>query len=116
MAGKDEPYSTIRLRSRSYQTRPGIRWPDGCVPVAIEERQTGVSDGNVETARRYSPCEARNASAGALPLETASSKTSGVRPSMMTRMAFLVLISRRRSLQGDRRRSFREDAHCDVIG
>ena len=28
----------------------------GCAPVAIDERQTGVSDGKVETPRRYVPC------------------------------------------------------------
>ena len=53
----------------------------GCVPVAIELRQTGVSDGNVDTARRYSPCSARNRSAGV----SAASNTDGVSPSTMTR-------------------------------
>ena len=39
-------------------------WTSGCAPVAIEDRQTGVSDGKVEAARRYSPCSARKRSAG----------------------------------------------------
>ena len=44
-------------------------------------RQTGVSDGKVEAARRYSPCSARKRSAGA----SALSNIDGVRPSMTTR-------------------------------
>jgi hypothetical protein len=51
MAAKDEPYSTTRCSFRWYQTRCGIRWTSGCAPVAIEERQTGVSEGNVEKPR-----------------------------------------------------------------
>ena len=50
-APNDEPYSTMRARSRSNQTRCGMWWTSGCAPVAIDERQTGVSEGNVETAR-----------------------------------------------------------------
>ncbi len=56
-------------------------WTSGCAPVAIDERQTGVSDGNVEAARRYSPCSARKRSAGA----SALSNIDGVRPSITTR-------------------------------
>ena len=52
IAPNDEPYSTIRLSSRSYQTRCGIRWTSGWAPVAIDDAQTGVSDGKVESARR----------------------------------------------------------------
>ena len=51
-APKDDPYSIRRRCSRSYQTRCGMWWPSGCEPVAIEEAQTGVSDGKVESARR----------------------------------------------------------------
>jgi hypothetical protein len=51
MAAKDEPYSTIRRSPRWYQTRCGTWWTSGCAPVAIDERQTGVSDGKVETPR-----------------------------------------------------------------
>ena len=51
IAAKEEPYSTMRRSSRWYQTRCGIRWTSGCEPVAIEDRQTGVSEGNVETPR-----------------------------------------------------------------
>ena len=48
MAPNDEPYSTRRCSPRWYQTRCGISWTSGCAPVAIEERQTGVSEGKVE--------------------------------------------------------------------
>ena len=51
-AANEEPYSTRRRSPRFHQTRCGIRWTSGCAPVAIEERQTGVSEGNVETPRR----------------------------------------------------------------
>src|SRR5919201_4528773 len=61
----------------------------GCAPVAIEERQTGVSDGNVETARRYCPSAASRASVGADPVSTACSNTAGVSPSMTTTISFL---------------------------
>jgi hypothetical protein len=50
-AANDEPYSTTRARPRSYQTRCGMRWTSGCAPVAIDETQTGVSEGKVEMAR-----------------------------------------------------------------
>ena len=50
-AANDDPYSTIRARPRSYQTRCGMWWTSGCAPVAIDERQTGVNDGKVEMAR-----------------------------------------------------------------
>ena len=73
IAANDEPYSTSRRSPRCHQTRCGMWCTSGCAPVAIEERQTGVSDGKVETARRYVPCAARNESAGALPVSTASS-------------------------------------------
>src|ERR671931_547008 len=88
-AAKDDPYSTIRRSSRWYQTRCGMWWTSGCAPVTIDERQTGVSDGNVDVARPYSPCSARNRSAGAW-LSRAASKVKAVRPSMTTRMTFLV--------------------------
>ena len=58
-------------------------------PGGDDERQTGVSDGKVETPRRYVPFAARNESAGALPVSTASSKTAGVSPSTTTRISFL---------------------------
>jgi hypothetical protein len=47
----------------------------------MELRHTGVSDGNVDAARRYSPCGACNRSAG----DSAATNTEGVRPSMTTR-------------------------------
>ena len=50
-AANDDPYSTIRRASRSYQTRCGMWWTSGCAPVAIDDAQTGVSEGNVEIAR-----------------------------------------------------------------
>jgi hypothetical protein len=61
-----------------------VGWP----PVASDERQTGVNDGNVDTARAYCPCSARNDSAGARPSPTAASNTDGVKPSMTIRIAF----------------------------
>src|SRR5712691_3528225 len=96
-APNDEPYSTSRSRSRSYQTRCGMRWTSGCAPVAIDERHTGVSEGNVEIAREYDPCSARNESAGARPSPTAASNIDGVRPSMTIRINFLVACKRTQS-------------------
>jgi hypothetical protein len=52
IAAKEDPYSTRRCSPRCHQTRCGIRWTAGCAPVAIDERQTGVSDGKVEIPRR----------------------------------------------------------------
>ena len=52
IAANEEPYSTSRRSPRCHQTRCGIRCTSGCAPVAIEERQTGVSEGKVETPRR----------------------------------------------------------------
>src|SRR5436190_19997846 len=89
-AAKDGPDSTTRARSRSYQTRCGMWCTSACAPVASEERHTGVSDGNVDTARAYSPCSARNDSAGARPSATAASNTDGVSPSMTMRIAFFI--------------------------
>src|SRR3954468_11621891 len=57
----------------------------GCEPVAIELRHTGVSDGNVDVARRYSPCSARNRRAGV----SAASNIDGVRPSITISTTFL---------------------------
>ena len=54
----------------------------GCAPVAIDDRQTGVSDGNVDVARRYVPVLGEEASAGR---SSAASNIDGVRPSMTTR-------------------------------
>ena len=87
-AAKDDPYSTIRRSPRWYQTRCGMWWTSGCAPVTIDERQTGVSEGNVEVAWPYSPCSARKRSAGA-SFSSALSKAAAVRPSMTTRMTFL---------------------------
>src|SRR2546425_6466309 len=89
-AANDDPYSTTRCSSRWYQTRWGMWCTSGCPPVASDERHTGVSDGNVETARSYRPCSARNVSAGVRLSPTADSNTEGVRPSMTIRMTFLV--------------------------
>jgi hypothetical protein len=51
IAPNDEPYSTKRPASRSYQTRCGIPCTSGSAPVVSEVMQTGVSDGNADTAR-----------------------------------------------------------------
>ena len=50
IAPNDEPYSITRRSPRWNHTRCGISCTSGCAPVAIEERQTGVSDGNVDVA------------------------------------------------------------------
>src|SRR6476646_42464 len=87
-AANDEPYSTMRRSSRSHQTRCGMRCTSGPAPVTIDERQTGVSDGKTDVARRYAPCSARCARAGARPLSTACSNASGVIPSTTIRTSF----------------------------
>ena len=87
-APNDEPYSTRRCSPRWYQTRCGISWTSGCAPVAIDERQTGVRDGNVVTARRYSPRLIRKRSAGTSSVSTARSSMAGVSPSMTIRTSF----------------------------
>ena len=51
-------------------------------PVAIDDRHTGVSDGNVEAARRTPVLERGNRKAGV----SAASNIDGVRPSMTIRM------------------------------
>src|SRR6188508_565385 len=88
-APNDDPYSTRRFSPRWYQTRCGISCTSGWPPVAIEERQTGVRDGKVVTARRYSPSFIRKRSAGVSSVSTARSSMAGVRPSMTIRTSFL---------------------------
>src|SRR4051794_5667245 len=83
-APNDEPYSTMRCSSRCHHTRCGMWCRSGCEPVAIELRHTGVSDGNVDVARRYSPCSARKRSAGV----SAASNIDGVSPSMTISTTF----------------------------
>src|SRR5512142_1046730 len=90
IAWNGEPYSTSRCSPRFHQTRCGIPCTSGWAPVAIAERQTGVSEGKVETARRYSPSRASAASAGARPDSTAASKAWGVRPSITIRITLRV--------------------------
>ena len=51
-APSEEPYSTRRACARSYQTRWGMWCTSGWAPVAIDDAQTGVSEGKVESARR----------------------------------------------------------------
>ena len=51
-AANDEPYSTMRRSCRCHQTRCGMWCTSGPAPVAIDERQTGVSDGKTEVASR----------------------------------------------------------------
>jgi hypothetical protein len=63
-------------------------WTPGPAPVAIEVRQTGVSEGKTDVARRYSAWSARKESAGARPLSTARSKAAGVIPSTTIRTSF----------------------------
>src|SRR4051794_2763789 len=90
MAPNDDPYSTMRRSSRCHQTRCGMWCTSGCAPVAIDVRQTGVSEGKVVTARRYEPASASAESVGAERSPTAFSKVDGVRPSMMIRIALLL--------------------------
>src|SRR3954470_5072654 len=78
IAPKDEPYSTMRCSARYHHTRCGISCTSGYAPVEIDARQTGVSDGKTDQARRYSPCSARKRIAGV----SAASNTDGVSPSM----------------------------------
>ena len=58
-------------------------------PVAIDERQTGVSDGKTDARGGTSPCSARSASVGARRSSTARSNATGVSPSMTIRTSFL---------------------------
>ncbi len=88
IAPNEEPYSTTRSSPRWYQTRCGISCTSGWPPVAIEDRQTGVSDGNVVTARRYSPSFIRKRRPGTSSVSTARSSMVGVRPSMTIRTSF----------------------------
>ena len=97
-APNDDPYSTIRCSPRCHHTRCGISCTSGCDPVAIDERQTGVSDGKVDVARRYVPCSARNLIAGV----SAASNIDGVRPSMTTRTTGFNRARGRAALRGGR--------------
>src|SRR5688572_2598029 len=58
-APSDDPYSTTRCSSAFHQTMCGMPCTSDQLPVAMELRQTGVTDGNALTPRAYSPCEAR---------------------------------------------------------
>ena len=89
IAGNDEPYSTTRPSPRWYQTRCGMWWTSGNAPVAIDVRQTGVSDGKTLVARPVQPASDSAASAGSRPAASPSSRASGVSPSMTTRTSFL---------------------------
>src|SRR6266540_2031675 len=88
-AANDEPYSTSRCSPRWYQTRCGMRCTSGYAPVIRDERHTGVSDGNTETARVYEPRSNSSASVGAARRSTASSNIAGVSPSMTIRRALV---------------------------
>ena len=88
IAEKDEPYSTTRCSPRWYQTRCGMWWTSGNAPVAIEVRQTGVSDGKTLVPRPLQPASARAARAGSLPSSRPRSSASGVSPSTTTRTTF----------------------------
>src|SRR5260221_4029559 len=79
-APNDEPYSTMRCSLRYHQTGCGISCTSGYARVAIDARHTGVSEGNTEAERRYSPRSARKRIAGV----SAASNIDGVRPSITT--------------------------------
>src|SRR5919204_3424129 len=93
-APKDEPYSTIRFSRRWYQTRWGTWCASGCTPVAIDVRQTGVSEGNTETPRAYVPFSSRKRRAGTRSVSTAASSTDGGRPSMTIRISFFLVFGK----------------------
>src|SRR5215467_11278501 len=103
-AGNEEPYSTILRSSRFHQTSEGMWCTPGPAPVAIEVRQTGVSEGKTDVACRYSARSARKESAGARPLSTARSNAAGVIPSTTIRTTLLgmpeLLVAGERSQAG----------------
>src|SRR3954468_23450679 len=78
IAPNEEPYSMMRCSPRCHHTRCGIWCTSGYEPVEIDARQTGVSDGKTEAARRYSPCSARKRIAGV----STASNIDGVSPSI----------------------------------
>ena len=88
-APNDDPYSTSRRSSRCHHTRCGISWTSGWAPVAIEERHTGVSDGNVVVARASVPCSASAVRVGSAAVPSEPSSIDGVSPSITTRTSFL---------------------------
>ena len=88
-APNDEPYSTSRRSPRCHQTRCGISWTSGWAPVAIDDRQTGVSEGNVVVARPSVPRSASAVSVGASRVPSAPSSIDGVSPSITTRTSFV---------------------------
>jgi hypothetical protein len=55
----------------------------------MDVRHTGVTDGNVVVARRYSPASRSDASVGSLPDSMPFSRRAGVSPSMTARTSFL---------------------------
>ena len=52
-AANDEPYSTIRFSSRFHHESDGMWWTSGPRRSRSSVRQTGVSDGKTDVARRY---------------------------------------------------------------
>src|SRR5262249_19414609 len=97
-AANDDPYSTSRRSSRFHQTRWGMPCTSPWPPVATDARQTGVSDGNVETARRKSPLSSRKRSVGA----SVASSIDGVSPSIRIRMACLATVDAATLIAGER--------------
>ena len=93
MAGNEEPYSITRSSPRWYQTRCGMWWTSGKAPVAIDVRQTGVSDGKTLVPRPLQPASESAARAGRRPAESPASSASGVSPSMTTRTSFLAVVA-----------------------
>ena len=91
VAANDDPYSTNRPSPRWYHVIPGMCEPTGCSPVTSADRQTGVSDGNVETHRSVrDPASMRAAIVGARPAASTRSRSSGPRPSTTARTTFFV--------------------------
>ena len=80
----------------------------GSAPVAIDERQTGVSDGKTDVARRYVAVLGEQRERRRAPPSTARSNAAGVMPSTTMRMSFLPHFASVRSpayRSGARRRS-----------
>ena len=85
VASKDDPYSTNRCSPRWYQCRLGMRVSSGPPPMAIDERQTGVSDGKAETPSPVTERSRRSFRVGAASAAIAASSAAGARPSMTIR-------------------------------
>lgn len=67
-------------------------WTSGYAPVAIEVRQTGVSEGKTLVPRMSVPDSTRKRRAGSRPFARPRSSAAGVSPSMTARTSFFPLV------------------------